>query len=109
MSFFPPNWEELAFQSGAMTRMRKLKSPEALLRTLLLHVGHGYSMRETVSRAKDADIADFSDVALLKRLKKNILNCSIGTFAKYWKILQRPIYATSTIKKLLLADASNDF
>ena len=71
MSLFPPNWEQLAFESGAMTRMRKLKSPEALLRTLLLHVGHGYSMRETVARAKEADIADFSDVALLKRLKKS--------------------------------------
>jgi hypothetical protein len=70
-SFFPPNWKELAFKSGAMTRIRKMKSEEALLRTLLLHVGSGYSLRETVRRAKEADIADFSDVALLKRLKKS--------------------------------------
>ena len=51
--------------------MRKDKSEEKLLRTLMIHLGCGYSLRETVIRAKRANLADLSDVALLKRLKKS--------------------------------------
>lgn len=39
------------------------------MRTLLLHVARGYSLRETVVRARLARLADVSDVALLKRLR----------------------------------------
>jgi hypothetical protein len=40
-----------------------------LLRVLLLHVGKGYSLRETAVRAKQAGLADVSDVTLLNRLR----------------------------------------
>jgi len=40
------------------------------MRTLLLHVAQGYSLRETVVRAKASGLASISDVALLKRLRK---------------------------------------
>jgi len=40
------------------------------LRTLLIHIGCGYSLRETVVRAKLSNLADISDVALVKRLRK---------------------------------------
>jgi len=36
-----------------------------LLRTLLLHVGTGWSLRETAVRAKLAGVAEVSDVTLL--------------------------------------------
>jgi hypothetical protein len=53
-----------------MTRkLRSFDSAEAILRTLLLHVARGYSLRETVVRAKAAGLASVSDVALLKRLR----------------------------------------
>ena len=39
------------------------------MRTLLLHVAQGYSLRETVVRAKAAGLGTVSDVALLKRLR----------------------------------------
>jgi hypothetical protein len=42
---------------------------EALLRTLLLHVGCGWSLRETAVQAKLAGIAEVSDVTLLNRLR----------------------------------------
>lgn len=71
MSFFPSNWMRLARQSGALKGLRQDKSAEDLLRVLLLHLGCGYSMRETVVLAKKADLADLSDVALLKRLRKS--------------------------------------
>lgn len=39
------------------------------MRTLLIHIARGYSLRETVVKAKVAGIANVSDVALLKRLR----------------------------------------
>jgi hypothetical protein len=71
LSFFPANWQELAARTGALRGLRKDKSPERLLRTLLIHLGCGHSLRETVVRARKAHLADLSDVALLKRLRKS--------------------------------------
>jgi hypothetical protein len=45
----------MAWQSGAVERLRGFPSPDVLLRMLLLHVGRGYSLRETVVRAKLAN------------------------------------------------------
>ena len=70
LSFFPDNWLELASSNQALKGLRKDKAAEHYLRTLLLHIGCGYSLRETVARAKLANLADISDVALVKRLRK---------------------------------------
>jgi hypothetical protein len=70
-SFLPDNWQKLAGDTGALKGLRKDKSAERLLRTLLIHLGCGHSLRETVVRAKQANLADLTDVALLKRLKKS--------------------------------------
>ena len=68
-SVFPPGWEQLGRTSGAVKRLRGFASLEALLRTLLMHVGCGWSLRETAVQAKLAGIADVSDVTLLNRLR----------------------------------------
>ena len=70
-TFFPYDWEILAERSGALKGLRKDKSAENLLRVLLMHLGCGHSLRETVVRARQAGLADLSDVALMKRLKKS--------------------------------------
>jgi hypothetical protein len=70
-SLFPAGWQQMAWQSGAVERPRGFPSPDVLLRMLLLHVARGYSLRETVVRAKLANWADISDVALLKRLRNS--------------------------------------
>jgi hypothetical protein len=41
------------------------------MRALLMHVGPGYSLRETAARVRLARIAEVSDVALLKRLRQS--------------------------------------
>lgn len=69
-SFLPEGWIEMASTYNVVKGLRKDKSPESLLRVLLIHIGCGYSLRETVLRAKKAQLADLSDVALLKRLRK---------------------------------------
>lgn len=70
MSFFPGKWQDLAVTTGALKGLRQDKSAANLLRILLIHIACGYSLRETVVRAKKAGLADLSDVALLKRLRK---------------------------------------
>src|ERR1700730_16898854 len=68
-TLFPGDWKMQARETGAIERLRGFGSAEALMRTLLMHVACGYSLRETVVRAKAARIAEISDVALLKRLR----------------------------------------
>lgn len=70
-TMFPADWQELAESTGALKGLRKDKSAENLLRTLLMHLGCGYSLRETVVCARQSGLADMSDVALFKRLKKS--------------------------------------
>src|SRR5580704_4493142 len=68
---FPPGWEKLGRSTGAVTRLRGFNSLNDLLRTLMLHVGCGLSLRETAVHAKLAGIADVSDVTLLNRLRQS--------------------------------------
>ncbi len=71
MTFFPADWRMQAKASGALRGLRQDKSEECCLRVLLMHLGCGFSLRETIVRAKNAQLADLSDVALLKRLRKS--------------------------------------
>ena len=70
-SLFPEGWQQQAKQTGAIERQRGITAPEALLRLFLLHVARGYSLRETVVRAREAGVATISDVGLLKRLRRS--------------------------------------
>lgn len=70
-TLFPQSWEKHGRDSGAVTRLRGFDSLEDLLRTLLMHVGCGWSLRETAVRAKLAGVADVSDVTLLNRLRQS--------------------------------------
>src|ERR1700758_4663313 len=70
-SMFPEGWQQQAKQTGAMERQRGITAPETLLRLFLLHVARGYSLRETVVRAKESGVATISDVGLLKRLRRS--------------------------------------
>lgn len=69
MAMLPAHWQAKAVELGAVRRLRGFTSVEALLRVLLIHLADGCSLRETVVRARAGDLADVSDVALLKRLR----------------------------------------
>ena len=71
VGLFPSNWEGLARTTGAVARLRGFDSVNDVLRTLLLHVGCGWSLRETAVHAKLAGIAEVSDVTLLNRLRQS--------------------------------------
>ncbi|MCP5011957.1 MAG: IS4 family transposase, partial [Aestuariibacter sp.] len=65
-------WQPLARATGAIKHeLKEFKSEGDLLRVLLIPIGKGYSLRETTVIAKAAGLADISDVALLKRLRKS--------------------------------------
>ena len=70
LDLFPPNWQIDARRSGAVERLRGFDSVNEVLRVLLMHVGCGYSLRETAVRAKAAGVAEVSDVTLLNRLRQ---------------------------------------
>jgi len=53
-AFFPSDWEQLSTTTQAVKGLRQDKSAEHLLRTVMLHVGCGYSLRETVVRARES-------------------------------------------------------
>lgn len=72
VSLLPQDWEQCAAQTGALKGLHRNKSncPSDVLRVLLIHLACGYSMRETVVRARAGGLTGMSDVALLKRLRK---------------------------------------
>jgi Transposase DDE domain len=69
LQFLPTGWEEQAKALGALRRLRKIVSAERLLRVLMIHLVDGCSLRETVARAGQGNLAAISAVALFKRLK----------------------------------------
>lgn len=72
LSAFPSGWQELGRETGAIKhQLKEFRSESDLLRVLLIHVGKGYSLRETAVIAKVSGLAEVSDVALLKRLRKS--------------------------------------
>ena len=49
LSFFPDNWIQLASKTDALKGLRKDKDVENYIRTLLIHIACGYSLRETAT------------------------------------------------------------
>jgi hypothetical protein len=65
----PDGWQAMARSTGALRRTRGFKDAASLLRSLLIHLVDGCSLRETAVRARASGLADVSDVALLGRLR----------------------------------------
>lgn len=62
--------DELAYRTGAFVRKREVQTPTDLLQMLMIWAVAERSLRETVALASEAGLAELSDVALLKRLKR---------------------------------------
>ncbi|WP_130472869.1 IS4 family transposase, partial [Candidatus Magnetaquicoccus inordinatus] len=71
-SLFPSGWEELARETRAILQYKgDVKSVSDWMRIFLIHLAGGYSLEETVTRAKMAKMGSISDVALMKRLQNS--------------------------------------
>lgn len=102
LGLFPLEWRQLGRSSGAVRRLRGFSSLDALLRTLLLHVGCGWSLRETSVQAKLAGIAEVSDVTLLNRLRdsENWLRQMCQELWKENGVDLQPSFGTRTLRLL---------
>jgi hypothetical protein len=65
----PPGWQEQALLLGALRRARGFPDAAVLLRTRLVHLAGGCSLKETATSARQAAWCDVSSVALFKRLR----------------------------------------
>lgn len=68
--FLPQGWQGKAKELGALRRCRKVRDAETLLRVLLIHLAEGCSLRETAVRAREGNLANLSDVAIMDRLRQ---------------------------------------
>lgn len=68
-SLLPQGWREKCKELGAYRRTRRFAGPGELLRTLLIHIAQGCSLRVTAVRAGEGGLADVTDVALNKRVR----------------------------------------
>jgi len=66
----PPRWETKARETGTLRRCRGFASAGQLLRVMMIHLVDGCSLRETAVRAAEGNLAQVSDVALLKALRR---------------------------------------
>lgn len=69
MRFLPEGWREKARDLGAFRRAREFADAGQLLRTLLIHLAGGSSLKETSLRASMRGLAQVSSVAIWKRLR----------------------------------------
>ena len=68
-SFLPEGWRKKARECGALTRVRGIASPDALLRILLIHIANGCSLAETSVRAEQLGLGQLNQSAVYKRLR----------------------------------------
>ena len=69
VSCLPPSWEREARASGAFQRPRKVRSPEDLLRLLLLDAGMGLSLQRTVEAAECTGMGGLPKVGAWYRIQ----------------------------------------
>ena len=70
LSLLPADWEALAFSTGAFQRKRRIADPATLLRVIFAYAFCGLSLRLTAFWAETKGFAEFSQVAVLKRLRR---------------------------------------
>jgi hypothetical protein len=68
--FLPDGWREQAELLGAFRRARRIESPEALLRLILMHGGSGLSLQRSAEAAAASGLGELSKVAVWKRMQK---------------------------------------
>ena len=68
-ALLPKAWQDKARELGAFRRARGVADASTLLRVLLIHLAQGCGLRETAERARLGELAQISDVAILKRLR----------------------------------------
>ena len=69
LRFLPKGWQDAAWSTRAIQRLRVVSSPAALLRLIFAYSWNDWSLRTTAAWAGRIGLANMSDVAVLKRLR----------------------------------------
>jgi hypothetical protein len=104
----PPDWRELARETGALQRARQVRDPGTLLFLVLLHVASGLSLRQAAARAQVMGIARISDVGLMKRLRgsERWLH-ALATRMYLSSPFHNPTSGVPTVRRVRVVDATN--
>ncbi len=107
IAMLPEDWRRKATELGALRRVRQVRSAETLLRLLLMHLGCGFSLRDTVEQGRLCGLAQLSDVGLWYRLRQS------GAWLQYLvtALLERlrpaaPALAPLATRRLLAVDGT---
>jgi hypothetical protein len=71
LQLLPEGWEEKAKELGALQRGREIKTPEELLRLILLYLTEGKSMAGTSAIMNLSGGTTMSKVAVFKRIQNS--------------------------------------
>lgn len=71
-SYFPADLDDLAKNSGAVSRWRNVKSGEDLLRLNLAYVVEDLSLRSTAAWSVRSDLMEMKDTSVLHRLRRSV-------------------------------------
>lgn len=105
---FPPSFDfsASAQSHGALQRLRKIRSGEDMLRLALAYGPCGLSLRQAGAWATASGLADLSDVAVLKRLRK----CGPWLEALCGSLIDQQIDSAGTFwrnRRVRIADATS--
>jgi len=109
LRLLPKGWEEKAKELGALQRAREIKTPEELLRLILLYLTEGQSMAGTSAISNLSGAATMSKVAVFKRIQNS------GEWLKWicthiyhnaGLLIEKPGWLKS--RNVLLVDGSED-
>ena len=104
LSLMPGNWLIASREMGLMKGAKRDKDFINALRTIMIHLGTGSSLKETVAYAKTAGICNLSSVSLFNRLVK---------FGPYFKamcqemVLDNNICTATVPERLILVDSTD--
>ena len=70
--YFPANLDDLAKESGAVSRWRKVTSGENLLRLILAYVVEDLSLRNVAAWTTRSDLMEMKDTSVLHRLRHSV-------------------------------------
>lgn len=70
LGLLPEGWTEQARQCGAFRRARKVKTPEALLRLVLMHAGVGLSFQQTADAARHGELSPMAKASVWERVQR---------------------------------------
>jgi len=109
LKLLPEGWEEKAKELRALQRAREIKTPEDLLRLLLLYVTEGQSMAGISAIANLSGTAMMSKVAVHKRIQNSgewLKWICTHIYRNAGLLVEKPEYLKD--RNVLLVDASED-